>query len=263
MKHWLLLRRNLLSTKAEWPAGVARHVLQTTDSTNAHALRMAPSMTGPAWFLGLEQTAGRGRRARPWASPRGNFYATLLLQPYEPPEQIALRSFAAALALRDAFAAVTDLPAAFKLKWPNDVLLNGGKVAGILLESTAAGPGRYHLAIGVGVNLIGAPDVSVVEPGATPPVSLLAETGIRVTPEAFLDMLANKYAAWEQVFVTMGFAPLRQEWLIHAAKLGESIRARTGSQTREGVFETIDPAGNLILRMSSGPVAIPAAEVFF
>ena len=103
----------------------------------------------------------------------------------------------------------------------------------------------------------------MVEPGATLPVSLLAETGLRVTPEAFLDALAPAYAAWEAVFVTEGFAPLRQEWLGHAARLGETIRARTGTQTREGVFETIDPAGNLILRMSSGPVAIPAAEVFF
>lgn len=185
------------------------------------------------------------------------------MQPTEPPEQIALRSFAAALALRDAFVALTGLPAAFALKWPNDVLLNGGKVAGILLESSSDGRGGFHLAIGVGVNLIGAPDASVVEPGATLPVSLLAETGLRVTPEAFLDALAPAYAAWESVFVCEGFAPLRREWLGHAARLGETIRARTGTQTREGVFETIDPAGNLILRMSSGPVAIPAAEVFF
>ena len=80
---------------------------------------------------------------------------------------------------------------------------------------------------------------------------------------ALFDALAPAYAAWEAVFVAEGFAPLRQEWLAHAARLGETIRARTGTQTREGVFETIDPAGNLILRMSSGPVAIPAAEVFF
>lgn len=238
-------------------------MLATVDSTNAHALRLAPSLAGPAWFLGLEQTAGRGRRARPWISPRGNLYATLLMQPTEPPEQIALRSFAAALALRDSFVALTGLPAAFALKWPNDVLLNGGKVAGILLESSSCGRGGFHLAIGVGVNLIGAPDASVVEPGATLPVSLLAETGLRVTPEAFLDALAPAYAVWEAVFVNEGFAPLRQEWLAHAARLGETIRARTGTQTREGVFESIDPAGNLILRMSSGAVAIPAAEVFF
>lgn len=246
-----------------WPEGVARHVFETIDSTNAHALRLAPSLTGPAWFLAHEQTAGRGRRARPWVSPRGNFYASLAMQPAGPPEQVALRSFAAALALRDAFVALTGLDAAFALKWPNDVLLNGAKVAGILLESTAAGQGALHLAIGVGVNLIAAPDASVVEAGAVVPVSLLAETGVRVTPEAFLDVLAPAYAAWEAVFTAEGFAPLRAAWLAHAAKLGEPIRARTGTQTREGVFDTIDAGGNLILRTAQGPVAIPAAEVFF
>ena len=243
--------------------GVARHILPTVDSTNAHAMRLAPSLAGPAWFLAMEQTAGRGRRARVWVSPRGNFYATLLLHPTEPPEHIALRSFAAALALRDACVALTGLPAAFAQKWPNDVLLNGGKLAGILLESTADGQGGFHLAIGIGVNLIGAPDGAVVEPGAIAPVSLLAETGLRITPEAFLDALAAAYAHWELQFLTQGFAPLRSQWLAHAAKLGEPIRARTGTQTREGTFESIDAAGNLILRTPQGPVAIPAAEVFF
>ena len=120
-----------------------------------------------------------------------------------------------------------------------------------------------HLAIGIGVNLIGAPDASMVEPGAVVPVSVLGETGLRIEPEAFLAALAFAYAQWEWVFVTEGFAPLRAEWLAHAARLGEPIRARTGTQAREGVFETIDSAGNLILRMNHGTVAIPAAEVFF
>ena len=246
-----------------WPEGVARHIFETIDSTNAHALRMAPSLAGPAWFMGYEQTAGRGRRARPWVSPRGNFYASLALRLEEPPEHVALRSFAAALALRDAFVALTGLEAAFALKWPNDVLLNGGKVAGILLESTAAGQGLFHLAIGTGVNLIAAPDASLVEAGALVPVSLLGETGVRVTPEAFRDALAPAYAGWEATFATQGFAPVRAAWLARAANLGEPIRARTGLETREGIFETIDSAGNLILRMTKGPVAIPAAEVFF
>ena len=134
-----------------WPEGLGRHVLAQVDSTNALALRMAPELPGPAWFLGLTQTAGRGRRARAWSSPRGNFHATLLLFPSEPADQVALRSFAAALALRDAFVALTAQPQAFTLKWPNDVLLNGGKVAGILLEASGA-----TLAIGIGVNLIAA-----------------------------------------------------------------------------------------------------------
>lgn len=246
-----------------WPEGTGRHVLPVTDSTNAHALREAPAVSGPAWFLGLEQTAGRGRRARAWSSPRGNFHGSLLLFPTERPDQVALRSFAAALALRDAFVALTGVPQAFSLKWPNDVLLNGAKVAGILLEATSAGVGVQALAIGIGVNLIAHPDQSVMEEGALPAVSLLSETGIRVTPEAFLDALAPAYAKWEAVFTAQGFAPLREAWLSQAAKIGEHIRARAGKDTFYGVFETIDSQGNLILATATGQMAIPAAEVFF
>ena len=176
---------------------------------------------------------------------------------------MALRSFAAALALRDACVALTGLPQCFTLKWPNDVLLNGGKLAGILLESVGQGARLSHLAIGIGVNLIAAPDPSQVEPGALPPVSLLAETGLRVTPEAFLDALAPAYANWEATFTQQGFAPLRAEWLTHAARLGQTIRARTGVATREGIFETIDGTGALVLRTATATLAIPAAEVFF
>lgn len=226
-------------------------------------MRLAPSLSGPAWIQAGQQTEGRGRRNRPWSSPPGNFYATLVMRPTETGETVALRSFTAALALRDAFVALTGLPDAFTLKWPNDVLLNGGKVAGILLESTSQGQGISTLCIGIGVNLIAAPDPSQVEPGATRPVSLLAETGLRVTPESFLDHLAPAFARWEAIFTTEGFAPVRVAWLGHAARLGERILARTGSSTREGVFQTIDAGGNLVLQTAQGPVAIPAAEVFF
>lgn len=246
-----------------WPDDVARYVLATVDSTNAHALREAPALRGPAWFLGLEQTAGRGRRARAWASPKGNFHGTLLLFPKETPDQVALRSFAAALALRDAFVALTGLPQAFSLKWPNDVLLNGAKVAGILLEATSSGTGVQALAIGIGVNLIAHPDQSLMEAGALPAVSLLSETGLRVTPEAFLAALAPAYARWEAVFAAQGFTPLQAAWLAHAAKLGEPIRARTGKETFHGIFETVDQEGNLILSTATGQMRIPAAEVFF
>lgn len=242
---------------------MARHICERLDSTNTHALRQAPDHPGPGWFLAYEQTAGKGRRARPWVSPRGNFHATLLLHPKEPPATVALRSFAAALALRDALVGLTDLPGAFSLKWPNDVLLNGGKLAGILLESTSSGGGVAALAIGTGVNLIAAPDATLVEEGALRPVSLLAETGLRVAPETFLTHLAAAYDRWEATFTTQGFAPLRRAWLSHAAKLGEVIRARTGTQTRIGTFETVDDTGALILRTADGREAIPAAEVFF
>lgn len=249
-----------MSVKSE---RAGRIVLPEIDSTNAEGFRRAASFAGPTWILAGVQTAGRGRRARPWSSPRGNFHGTLVLKPTEPPETVALRSFVAALALRDALVTVTGLPQSFALKWPNDILCNGGKLAGILLESQGLNGPDAVLSIGIGVNLIAAPDASQVEVGAVPPVSLLQETGLRLTPEAFLDALAPAYADWEATFTTEGFAPLRDAWLSHAARLGETIRARTGTETREGVFQTIDSAGNLILRMTNGPVAIPAAEVFF
>jgi BirA family biotin operon repressor/biotin-[acetyl-CoA-carboxylase] ligase len=243
--------------------GAGRIALPEIDSTNAEGFRRAASLDRPTWIVASLQTAGRGRRARPWTSPQGNFHGTLVLKPQEPPETVALRSFAAALALRDAFVQLTRIPASFALKWPNDVLCNGGKIAGILLESQGLNGPDPVLCIGIGVNLIAAPDAAQVEAGAVPPVSLLQETGLRVTPEAFLDALAPAYAAWEARFTADGFAPLRTAWLSHAARLGQPIRARTGSETREGTFQTIDATGNLILRTQAGTLAIPAAEVFF
>jgi BirA family biotin operon repressor/biotin-[acetyl-CoA-carboxylase] ligase len=247
---------------AGWPLGTARILLDTVDSTNAYAA----GLTGnphPSWILAAEQTGGRGRRGRPWSSPRGNFYATLLLRPTESADQVALRSFAAALALRDACIAVTGVEAGFALKWPNDVLLNGGKLAGILLESGGVGGNVTYLAIGFGVNLIAAPTPDQVELGAVTPVSLLAETGKRIAPEAFLTALAIAYDRWETLFTTQGFAPVRAAWLAHAARLGEVITARTGQSSHVGRFDTIDAQGALILETAKARLAIPAAEIFF
>lgn len=195
--------------------------------------------------------------------PSGNFAGTLVLRPIEQPATVALRSFVAALALFDALVACTGRAEPFSLKWPNDVLLNGGKLAGILLESAASPKGAMHLAIGIGVNLVGAPSASEVEAGAVAPVDLLSETGARVTPEEFLELLAAAYAKWEADFTTYGFEPIREAWLARAAKLGEPIRARTTNQEFHGTFETIDRDGNLILMTASGRHAIPAADVFF
>ncbi|MCW9044284.1 MAG: biotin--[acetyl-CoA-carboxylase] ligase [Pseudopelagicola sp.] len=249
---------------ADWPEGYGRRVLAQVDSTNAEAARIAPSLTRPEWILGLRQTKGRGRRGRPWADPEGNFAATLVMHPTETPDRIALRSFVASLALFDAFVTATAQSTPFALKWPNDVLLNGGKVAGILLESAGfAGGAVSHIAIGIGVNLRHAPTPAEVEPGAVAPKSLFAETGVEVAPEAFLDLLAAAYARYEMQFRTYGFAPIRTAWLARAARIGETITARTSREETVGIFETVDSAGNLVLNTGQGSVAIPAAEVFF
>lgn len=252
-----------MTGRDDWPAGYGRRVLAAVDSTNAEAARIAPDLRGPEWILALEQTAARGRRGRPWINPAGNFAATLVIRPAESPDRVALRSFVAALAVREALVAATGRAEAFTLKWPNDVLLNGGKLAGILLESAGAGRGLSHFAIGIGVNLRETPAEAALEPGALRPVSLLAETGVSLTPEAFLDALAPAYARLEAQFVTYGFDPIRRTWLRHAAKLGEVIMARTTRDTHEGTYETVDAAGNLVLLTSQGRREIAAAEVFF
>lgn len=243
--------------------GVGRRVLAEVDSTNAEAARVAPELAGPEWILALNQTAARGRRGRIWANPKGNFAATLVMRPTEVPGQVALRSFVASLALADAFAAATGRVQSFALKWPNDVLLNGGKVAGILLESAGQSGAVSYLCIGIGVNLIASPAISEVESGALTPVNLLSETGAQVTPEEFLDLLAPAYAQWEAQFTTYGFAPIRTAWLARAARLGEVITARTWTESHFGIFETVDEAGSLVLKTAAGRVIIPAAEVFF
>ena len=246
-----------------WPAGYGRRVMADIDSTNAEAARRAGTVAGPEWICALSQTAGRGRRGRVWTMPPGNFAATLVMRPREAPQVVALRSFVASLALYDAFAAATGRVDGLALKWPNDVLLNGGKVAGILLESLGQRQGVQHLAIGIGVNLLAAPGAEEVEPGAVRPVSLLSETGARIAPEEFLDLLAEAYALHEARFVTYGFEPIREAWLARAARLGEVITARTGRTETTGTFETVDGSGNLVLTTRAGRQAIPAADVFF
>ncbi|CAM3042603.1 BirA family transcriptional regulator, biotin operon repressor / biotin-[acetyl-CoA-carboxylase] ligase [Paracoccus aminovorans] len=246
-----------------WPQGVARHVLARTDSTNAEALRLAPGLSGPAWVMTREQFAGRGRRGRDWVMPAGNFAGTLVARPQGGPAGAAQLSFVAALALYDALGDACGPSARLAIKWPNDVLLNGGKVAGILLESAGQGGQVQAVAVGIGVNLAAAPEAGAVEPGAMQPVSVLAETGHAIDPEDFLDLLATAFARWQAQLDSFGFAPIRNAWLARAAKLGEPIIARTGRSESRGVFEGIDDSGALLLRTPAGRQAIPAADVYF
>lgn len=242
----------------DWPAGYDRRVYTVLDSTLTEASRLLPDLSMPTWILAEEQTAARGRRGRAWATPRGNFAATLVMRRDEPPGTAALRSFVTSLALYRAFATVLGEDAALALKWPNDVLLGGGKVAGILLESIGE-----HLIIGIGVNLLHAPDAAVLEPGALAPATLAEHTGRRVGAAEFLNVLAPAYADVETQFRTHGFAPIRTAWLSHAARLGETVTARTMRDETTGVFEDVDASGSLILQNASGRVAITAADVFF
>ncbi|WP_234463958.1 biotin--[acetyl-CoA-carboxylase] ligase [Paracoccus caeni] len=246
-----------------WPDGVARHVLDRVDSTNAEAFRLAPHLSGPAWVLARKQEAGRGRRGRAWTDPPGNFAASLVLRPEGAAADAARLSFVAALSVHDALIALCGPHLNIALKWPNDVLLNGGKLSGILLESAGSGGQVSTLVIGIGVNLAAAPEASEVETQATRPVSLKGETGLIVTPDEFLDALAVAFDQWSRQMREFGFQPIRTAWLARAAKLGETITARTGGSETTGRFEGIDETGALILTTARGRTAIPAADIFF
>ena len=225
----------------------------------AEAARLAPELKRPTWIMARRQTAARGRQGRALQNPEGNLAATLLMRPLGGPADAALRSFMAANALFETLALHVDRTK-LAVKWPNDVLLSGGKVAGILLESMGTAQGLDWLAIGVGVNLAAVPDG--VQDAAFPPTAL-AEHGDAVSPEAFLEELAANYATEEAIFAELGFARIREDWLKRAARLGEVITARTSREEITGTFESIDEAGNLILRTPKGAQVIAAADVYF
>ena len=253
-----MAQRNPVPAVMGWPDGYARQMLDEVDSTMAEAARLSPELAGPTWICAKRQTAARGRRGRPWVNPTGNLAATLVLPLNDGPDARALRSFVAALALYDALVGVSGRVDGLALKWPNDVLLTGGKVAGILLESLGG-----HLAIGIGVNLVTAPQPDEVEAHAVRPVSVLSALGVEIAPEVFLDHLAVAFAEHEARFVTYGFAPIREAWLARAARLGEVVTARMGNRHVQGTFETIDPDGRIVLATPRGREAIAAADIFF
>lgn len=206
------------------------------------------------------QTAARGRRGRPWIVPPGNLNATLVLRPQATPLEAAKRSFLAANALFQALAIY--VPAEkLALKWPNDVLLSGGKVAGILLESRGQGRFVDWLSIGIGVNLLHVPQG--ITDASFAPTSLKAAGGWDVEPGDFLNTLADAYATQEAKLARFGFTRIRDDWLVKAARLGDTITARTGREDITGIFDTIDDDGNLVLTTNTGPRAIAAADVFF
>ncbi len=249
-----------MSRSPAWPQGYALKAFDVIDSTNEEARRLAAAgERGPVWISAERQTAGRGRRGRFWESPTGNLAATLLLSPARPASECAQLSFVAALAVSDVVARYA--PAAdVKLKWPNDVLADARKIAGILLESASTGGEQpAWLAIGIGVNLRHFP------PGTEfPATSLAALAAATPGPQEALAALAGAFAKWYEVWVAQGFAPIRDSWLARAAGLGTRIRARLQNEETSGVFEGIDETGALLLREAQDRVRkIAAGEVFF
>jgi BirA family biotin operon repressor/biotin-[acetyl-CoA-carboxylase] ligase len=235
-----------------WPAGRIRY--EELDSTNSEARRLAEAgEQRPLWISAARQTAGRGRRGRVWKTAAGNLAATLLLRPEAQPSIIGQLSFVAALAVAE-MAAHFAPSAAITVKWPNDVLADGKKLAGILLEG-----GAGWLAVGIGVNLASSPE------GTEFPATSLAQLGIAPpSSEEALTVLAARFAHWYDAWMKDGFEIVRTAWLARASGLGTPIRARLANhETHNGVFEGIDEGGALLLNEQGRLRAIAAGEVFF
>lgn len=241
------------------PAGYGLAAFDELDSTMNEARRRAiAGEHGLLWIQARRQSAGRGRRGRVWRSGEGNLLCSLLLRPECAPAEAARLSFVAAVSLADALAPfVSGLP--LSLKWPNDALLDGRKVAGILLESESAPDGGIAwLAIGIGVNLAEHPDDPAII------ATSLAAEGLAVpTPERMLEALAGAMAHWLSVWRVEGFAPVRQAWLARAARLGERVGVQAGAEQLSGVFTTLDDEGCLVLNCSDGVRRVSAGDVFF
>lgn len=239
-------------------AGIGLVALDTVDSTNAQALRYASEgERGPLWVAARTQSAGRGRRGRHWVSEPGNLYATLLLSDPAPATQVAQCSFVAAVAVHDAISDVAPaLAARLMLKWPNDVLYDTRKLAGILIEGEGRNP--MIVATGIGINCRHHPGEA-----AYPATSLAAE-GVEVSASAMFAALsrrmAERLAQWE---AGARFADIRAAWLARGPAPGAGLRVRLSEGEVTGRFQTIDEEGNLILMKADGSRRrITAGDVF-
>lgn len=212
----------------------------------------------PFWVKAAHQTAAKGRQGRVWEMAAGNFAATLVLEPPQPLADWALRSFTMSLALFEALDELSGYGDRLRLKWPNDVLLDGRKLCGILLETD-----KNKLLIGVGVNLLGAPPQSALPEGAFQPVALRPATGCAILPEALLNTLAAAHHRWEQCLRDHGFAPVRRAWLERAFNLKRPVTARLPARNVTGCFETIDDTGAIVIDTGNGRVTLAAAELHF
>lgn len=230
----------------------------TIGSTNDELKRLAREGAGEGLVVIAEhQTAGRGRRGRTWVSPPGNLYSSTLVRPDCRAATAAQLGFVAALGVSGA---IGDLAPQVhtRCKWPNDVVANGKKVSGILLETEmVAGDRPDFVILGIGVNLASSPR-------DTPyPATSLAEEGAPViAPSVMAAAFVRHFAAWLARWREGGFATVREAWLTRAIGLGEPIQVRLEHDTLDGRFLDIDDDGALLLDQAAGSRRITAGEIF-
>lgn len=232
------------------PDGWRLFPLDIVGSTNDEATRLADDGAAEGTVVwAREQIGGRGRRGRSWASPRGNLYTSTILRPDCAVARAAELGFVAALAVGD----IVPPGRAVRLKWPNDVLVDGGKVAGILLESAISQDGRVqHVVAGIGVNVGFAPQLPEMRyPGAA----------LGGTVEAALEGLTAAFAARLARWRRDGFEAVRNDWLAKAGPLGAEVDVRLGTELVRGGFAGLDREGALLLDTTTGLRRIVSGEL--
>lgn len=241
-------------------AGIRLAAFETIGSTNLEALaRVRAGERGPLWLTTAHQSAGHGRRNRAWVSPPGNLAASIVQTIDASPAVAATLGFAAGLALDSALRQIAGTRAAsFALKWPNDVLADGKKIAGILIETETV-TGGLAVVVGTGVNVVAAPE------GMPYPATSLAACGITASAE---DVFAALSDAWLEFAARWdggrGFSEICRLWLARAAGLGKPMRVQSGSMTLQGIFETLDEEGRLVLVDADGMrKTVAAGDVHF
>lgn len=228
-------------------------------STNDEAKRLAEA-GAPAWtaVFARTQSAGRGRRGRDWQSPPGNLYSSIVLRPAGAVAASAQLGFAAALAVGEALASRLPSACDLRYKWPNDVLADDGKIAGILLESAATPEGSVAwLVAGIGINVAS-------HPLDTPysATSLAALGADAVPPEMLLRDVVERLRLWADRWEREGFEPVRRAWLERALGLGDMLGVRLPQESLTGRFVDLDRDGTLLLETETGPRRIAAGEIF-
>lgn len=223
--------------------------LAETDSTNRVGLELAmQGDPGGLWIRADRQTAGRGRSGRTWVSEAGNLYASLLIRPQCGPAEVAQLSLVAGIAVHDAIARLAPpLAPLLGLKWPNDPLLAGAKVAGILIESTVPPGQLLATVVGVGIDL-------ATHPAETArPTTALADHGLAVEPAPCLEALSRAMSQWIAVWDRgVGFPAIRSAWLERAAGLGGPVSVNLGNGVATGRFTGLDADGALLLAEAAG-----------
>lgn len=252
-------------------AGYRLFSYDTIGSTSVEAMALARrGDSGRAWIASLEQTAGVGRRSRPWQTPKGNLAASVLVVTPVSPQQAATLGFVAGLSLMEALARVAPalvtsaaLDGAvgpgtrLSLKWPNDLVSEAGaKIAGILLQAVRLPGDRIGVVAGIGVNVLAPPH------GVETPATSLRELGCTIAPEELFTELAESWLGYERIWADgAGLAAIRSMWMERASGIGEEVAIKIGGEIVRGRFETIDDEGRLVVRTPTGQRLITAGEV--